>query len=136
MGIRTGHRLGKLSENQRQQINKQLESYFQNSAVNMTREQYFEMCEMLGNEPLESEIPIEFEDLPVEAQEALNIYNNLRDDWDYMGGNYIGKSLIGFKDILDMYEVEKSDHKYMYELVMHIDRIRAKQIFDSKPKDK
>ena len=39
----------------------------------MTREQYLEMCEMLGNEPVESEIPIEFEDLALEVQDALRI---------------------------------------------------------------
>ena len=31
----------------------------------MTKEQYFEMCEALGNEPAESEIPIEFDDFPL-----------------------------------------------------------------------
>jgi hypothetical protein len=100
----------------------------------MTKEQYFEMCEMLGTNPIDSEIPIEIDDLPLEVQEAINIYSHLRDDWDYTGGNYIGKSLIGFKDILNMYEVNKSDYKYMYELIIYIDRIRAKQIHDSKPK--
>ena len=100
----------------------------------MTKDQYFEMCEALGSEPLESEIPVDYEDLALEVQEALRIYNNLQDTWDYMGGNYIGKNLTGFMDILKIFEVESADHRATYELVMHIDRIRAKSIQDQKPK--
>lgn len=100
----------------------------------MTKERYYEMCSDLGSEPIESEIPVEFEDLPVEAQQALQIYNNLQDSWDYMNGNYIGKILIGFKDILEIFDIPKEDHRLMYEMIMHIDSIRAKAIRDSKPK--
>lgn len=100
----------------------------------MDREQYFEMCEILGNEPLDSEIPIELDDMPLEVQEALRIYNTLQDNWDYMGGNYIGKNITGLRDILDIYEIAREDHKTTYELILLIDRIRAKQIQDSKPK--
>ena len=100
----------------------------------MTKEQYFEMCEMLGSTPIDSQIPFEFEDLPVEVQEALYIYNNLQDNWDYMGGNYIGKNFTGIKDILEISGVEKENYKSMYELLIHIDAIRSKQIQNSKPK--
>jgi len=134
MGKRTGHRLGKLSEEQREQINVQLESYYHNAAVGMTKENYFEMCETLGSEPLDSEIPVEYDDFPIEVQEAIRIYNNLQDNWDYMGGNYIGKNLNGFKDILSIFEVDPQDYRAVYELIMRIDRIRAKSIQDSKPK--
>lgn len=106
----------------------------QNSTVGMTKERYFEMCEDLGSEPVEEEIPVGFEDLVVEAQQAMQIYNNLQDSWDYMNGNYIGKILIGFKDILEIFDVPKEDHRVMYELIMYIDSIRAKAIRDAKPK--
>jgi len=100
----------------------------------MTKDTYLEMCELLGNEPIDSEIPAEYDDFPVEVQEAIKIYNNLQDNWDYMGGNYIGKNLTGFKDILSIFEVHPEDHRAVYELIMRIDRIRAKSIQDSKPK--
>ena len=101
----------------------------------MTRDAYFEMCEMLGSEPIESEIPVEYDDFPLEVQEAIRIYNSLQDNWDYMGGNYIGKNMTGFKDILDIFEVDTADRRHIYELIMSIDRIRSKIIQDSKPKD-
>jgi hypothetical protein len=100
----------------------------------MTKQQYFEMCEQLGSEPLEEEIPIEYEDLPLEVQEALQLYNTLQDSWDYMGGNYIGKDLSYFGTILDLYEVPREDRRSLYELVIYIDQLRAKQIQDKKPK--
>lgn len=106
----------------------------QNSSVGMTKEGYFEMCEALGSDPLESEIPVEFEDLVVEAQQALQIFNNLQDSWDYMNGNYIGKNLVGFRDILEIFNIPAEDHRVMYELIMYIDSIRAQAIRDKKPK--
>lgn len=91
----------------------------------MTKAQYFEMCEMLGTEPVEDQIPVEYEDLLLEVQQALQIYNNLQDCWDYMGGNYIGKNLNGFKGILEILEVPKEDHRSLYELILEIDKIRS-----------
>jgi hypothetical protein len=102
----------------------------------MTKDQYFEMCEMLKSEPLDSEIPVEFDDLCIEAQQAMQIYNNLQDNWDYMGGNYIGKNMVGLKDIMGFFEIDPSDFRYIYQLIQNIDEIRAKKIQDSKPKSK
>ena len=100
----------------------------------MTKTQYFEMCEELGSEPVEEEIPVEYDDLPLEVQEALQLYNTLQDSWDYMGGNYIGKNLSYFGSILQMYQVPLEDQSRLYELIVYIDQIRAKQIQDKKPK--
>lgn len=101
----------------------------------MTKDRYFELCEMMGSEPLDNEIPVEYDDLPLEVQEAIRIYHNLQDSWDYVGGNYIGKNLSGFMDILDIFEIDRQDRRSIYELVMHIDRVRAKIIQDQKPKE-
>ena len=49
--------------------------------------------------------------LPIDIQLALDVYYKLRDEWDYMNGNYIGKSFNGFKDILDILEVPLDDRK-------------------------
>jgi hypothetical protein len=101
----------------------------------MTKAQYFDMCEQLGTEPVEDQIPVEYEDLLLEVQEALQIYNLLQDNWDYMNGNYIGKNLNGFKDVLEIFEVSRQDYKSIYEIVVQIDRVRQKIIHSKKPKD-
>lgn len=89
---------------------------------------YFEMCEALGNEPVESEIPVDFEDFPLEVQQAFSVYKMLRDEWDTMNGLYLGKSLIGIKDILEATEVEPDEHKLITMLVRMIDSVRADEI--------
>lgn len=90
------------------------------------------MCEMLGNEPIESEIPVEFEDFHIEVQQAFNAYRMLRDEWDTMNGNYLGKSLIGIKDVLEATEIEPSDHKFIVMLIRMIDNVRSDEINNKK----
>ena len=101
----------------------------------MTKEAYFEMCETLGSEPVESEIPIEFEDFPVEVQQAFNIYNKLRDEWDGMSGTYMGKHFEGIRDLFIILEVPAEDHKTMLELIDMIDKHRSKSIESRRPKE-
>lgn len=108
-------------------------SYFQNSQVSMTKELYFEMCEALGNEPNESEIPVELLDFPDEIQEIFSLYYKLRDDWDTMNGVYLGKNYSGILDTFEIYEVEKQDRKFYLEWFTVIDAARSKIIAASKP---
>ena len=98
----------------------------------MTKDAYFEMCEALGNEPLESEIPVDFDDFPLEVQQAFNAYKMLRDEWDTMSGNYLGKSLIGVKDILEATEIDVSEHKLIIMLIRIIDVVRSDEINNKK----
>jgi len=101
-------------------------------SVGMTKDAYFEMCEALGNEPLESEIPVDFDDFPLEVQQAFNAYKMLRDEWDTMSGSYLGKSLIGIKDILEATEIDVSEHKLIIMLIRIIDVVRSDEINNKK----
>jgi hypothetical protein len=101
-------------------------------SVGMTKDAYFEMCEALGSQPLESEIPVEFDDFPLEVQQAFNAYRMLRDEWDTMSGIYLGKSLIGIKDVLEATEVEPSEHKFIIMLIRVIDNVRSEEINSKK----
>jgi hypothetical protein len=101
-------------------------------SVGMTKDAYFEMCEALGNEPLESEIPVDFDDFPLEVQQAFNAYKMLRDEWDTMSGSYLGKSLIGVKDILEATEIDVSEHKLIIMLIRIIDVVRSDEINNKK----
>jgi len=98
----------------------------------MTKDMYFEMCEQLGNEPLESEIPVDFDEFPLEVQQAFNAYKMLRDEWDTMSGSYLGKSLIGIKDILEATEIDISEHKLIVMLIRIIDNVRSEEINNKK----
>ena len=90
----------------------------------MTKAQYFELCEALGSEPLEEEIPPEFEDLPDLLQLSFSIYETLRDDWDYMGGNYIGKSLLHLFEVLKLHNVPEDEYLLVYKIIVKIDNER------------
>ena len=113
-----------------------LESFFQNASVSMTKEAYFEMCESLGTEPAEEEIPIEMQDFPIEVQQAIDIYYRLRDEWDTLNGNYLGKSYAGFMDILDIVEIPQQDRKWIMDWISIMDTTRTRVIQNSKQKAK
>jgi hypothetical protein len=101
----------------------------------MTKEAYFEMCEMLGTEPIDEEIPVEFDDFHYEVQQAFIVYKMLRDEWEGMNGIYLGKSLTGIQEILQCCEIDPQDYKIILMLVQIIDGIRQDQI-NTKPENK
>lgn len=83
------------------------------------------MCEMLGNEPVEAEIPVEFDDFPLEVQQALSVYRMLKDEWEGFNGLYLGKSFIGLTEVLEYMEIDIADRKLIVLLIKLIDGIRS-----------
>lgn len=102
----------------------------------MTKDAYFDMCAALNSEPIDSEIPVEYDDLSMDVQEALSIYSKLKDDWDTMNGVYLGKNYNGILDIFEILEVPREDRKVMFELIGSIDNIRSKALEAKRPKSK
>lgn len=84
------------------------------------------MCEQLGNEPIESEIPTDFADFPYEVQEAINIFTILPDNWEGMSGTYMGKDYSILPYLFDeIFEV--SDKKQTMQFLLIIGRIVMEQ---------
>jgi len=94
----------------------------------MTKEQYLDLCEQLGNEPLQEEIPIELHEFPLEVQEALSIYKALRDEWEFVAGTYLGKKLDTVFDLFSAYGIPFEDHKTYYELIVMVDSVRIDEM--------
>lgn len=95
----------------------------------MTKEAYYEMCEMMGSEPIESEIPIEISDFPEEVQLCFTIYSMLSDIWDGMSGTYSGKDYSNLFDFFGLYDVEmREDRLFMVAMLKHIDNARISVI--------
>jgi len=94
----------------------------------MTKDQYFEMCEVLGNEPVEEEIPVEPQDFEQEVQQAFDIYRMLSDNWDFMAGNYLGKDYGIVFDLFNLYQIEQPEQLLLLELIRYIDEERSKVI--------
>lgn len=76
----------------------------------------------MGSEPIDSEIPVEYDDLVLDIQEAMSIYRMLPDNWDMMNGTYTGKNFVGLLDILSLYDVE--DPKTTFLILRKLDESR------------
>lgn len=87
---------------------------------------------MLNKEPTEEDTPVEFEDLPLDVQNAMQVYNMLQDNWDTMNGVYLGKQRVGISEIFNILGVD--DFKTTYHIVSIIDRIRGEMINSKKQK--
>jgi hypothetical protein len=94
----------------------------------MSKDAYFEMCEMLGQEPLEEEIPVDSGDFPALVQQTLVIYSLLEDRWDSMGGGYLGKNYNNVFDFFSLYEIFKEEAILVLEFLQHIDVVRSKLV--------
>lgn len=84
----------------------------------MTRDRYLDMMEQLGKEPVESEIPPDFEDLPDIVLNAVSTFNSLGDRV-YPEVGYMGKDYTNLKHFLEIYVVE--DKEFFLEVLSWLD---------------
>lgn len=95
----------------------------------MTKDTYFEMCEMLNQEPIEEEIPVEVSDFPELVQQCFVIYSMLSDIWDSMGGSYLGKDYSTVFKLLELHEItEHQETVLCLEFLRHMDQVRQKLV--------
>jgi len=81
---------------------------FLNLDTGMTKEKYLRVCEQLGKEPKEKEMPPDMEDFPELVQEAVNTFNMLGDRV-YPDIGYVGKDYTNLPIYLDLYEVQDKE---------------------------
>ena len=72
----------------------------------MDIEQYLQMCEQMGWEPNEDEMPKDASHLSYNVQGALVLYNALPDIWEGMSCTWMGKDYSGLMDIMDIYSLD------------------------------
>jgi len=72
----------------------------------MDAEQYLNMCEQMGWEPKEEELPKDPAYLSYNIQCALVLYNALPDKWEGMSGSWMGKDYSGLMDIMNIYRID------------------------------
>ena len=89
------------------------------------------MCEMLGSEPQESDIPVELSDFPDEVQTAFQVYQVLQDHWEGMSGTFLGKDYSIAFELFATYEIAHNSDKQLLLRIMSItDGIRSRIIVD------
>jgi len=94
----------------------------------MSKENYYNMCEQLGTDPNDGVIPIDFDDLTFQSQDALIVFQYLRDEWDHMNGIYLGKDLSNIKFIFELLDIAKDNWLVIIQLLNYIVEIRIKKI--------
>ena len=77
------------------------------------------MCDQLGQEPKEEDMPPEIGGFPLEIQQAFVLHAMLPDRWDGASGAYMGKDWSPLKDLLDINEVD--DQKTVCFFLKHIE---------------
>ena len=82
------------------------------------------MCEQMGWEPKEEELPQDGTNLSLECQQALTILNALPDNWEGMNGTWLGKDYSGLRAVMDIYEVES--RREVFELLKEAESILGK----------
>jgi len=90
----------------------------------MTRDKYLDMMEQLGKEPIEEEIPPDWEDLPEIVVQAVSAFNMLGDR-AYPEIGYTGKDYTNLSHYIDIYGIE--DKEYFLELLAWLDARAIKQ---------
>ena len=103
----------------------------------MTKEAYFEMCEILGSEPLDEEVPLELDDFPWLVQQAFVIHGMLSDIWEGMSGSYLGKDYSLLFNLFDLYGIDSAEEKLLAtDFIKQIDAVRAKILYEKQKASK
>lgn len=109
-----------------------IDSYLQNSSIGMTKDQYLDMCEMLGSTPIESEMPVEFDDFPLFIQQIFEIYRLMGDIWEPMNGTYLGKDTSILFNLLDLYLFDKEEQRICLQIIQKMDDCRSDMLAKNK----
>ena len=72
----------------------------------MNLEQYLQMCEQMGWEPKDEEMPKDPSYLSYNVQGTLILYNALPDIWEGMSGTWMGKDYSGLIDIMNIHQLD------------------------------
>jgi hypothetical protein len=78
------------------------------------------MCEQMGWEPNEEEMPKDPGFLPFEVQTALLVFNILPDKFEGMSGTWMGKDFSALEAIMNIYDID--NRKEVFEYVLLIQR--------------
>lgn len=84
----------------------------------MTRDRYLTMCEQMGQEPKEEEIPPDWEDFPELAIIAINTFSQLGDRLVPDIG-YLGKDFTNLPHYLEIHGIE--DKELFLEILNYLE---------------
>jgi hypothetical protein len=98
----------------------------------MSKDQYLEMMEQMGEEPDWEKCPPDWEDFPDIVIITMNIFNSMGDRV-YPEIGYIGKDYTNFEFLLKYYGIKEHNKEFVFELLLWLDS-RAIEISQKKLK--
>jgi hypothetical protein len=101
----------------------------------MTQERYFKMCEQMGQEPIEDEIPPAIEDFPNIAVSALEVFSQLGNRI-YSDVGFTGKDYTNLPLYMQIYKVPKEDTELFLEILTYLERYAIESSQDSLKKER
>ena len=111
-------------EEQKEKVLERLEKLHQNLDTGMTRERYLDLCEQMGNEPIEEEIPPDWDDFPEIVTLAANTFSQLGDRIQADIG-YIGKDYTNVNHYMDLYGID--DKEFFFRILSWMDNRTIKK---------
>ncbi len=102
--------------------------------LGLTWDKYLLVCQELGQVPDESKKPLQFEELPFEAQLQVEIYNQMQDTYMLPAMSapiYTGKDINNLTVLFPIYEVPVEDRALMLEFINIIDEGPIKKSRDA-----
>jgi len=98
----------------------------------MSKDQYLEMMEQMGEEPDWEKCPPDWEDFPEIVITCINIFHSMGDRiFPEIG--YIGKDYTNFEFLLKNYRIENYQKEFVFETILWLDS-RAIEIAQKKLK--
>lgn len=97
----------------------------QNIDAGMNKQMYYEMCEQLGTNPEDGDVPVDYNDLLKQSQQAISLFEYCTDRWDTMNGSYLGKDLANIEYLLKLLKVDEIDRLVVVDLLNVIIPIRV-----------
>jgi len=104
----------------REKLRERLALFLDNRDVGMSKDQYLEMMEQMGEEPDWGKCPDDWEDFPDLVIDALNIFYSLGDRV-YADIGYTGKDFTNYKVLLESYKIEKHQEEFILDTVLWLD---------------
>ena len=86
----------------------------------MSKDQYLEMMEQMGEEPDWDKCPPDWEDFPEILIDIINIHHSLGDRI-YPEIGYIGKDYTNLNFLLENYNIENHQKEYVFETLLFLD---------------
>ena len=86
----------------------------------MSKNQYLEMCEQMGEEPDWDKCPVDWEDFPEIVITGMNVYNTLGNRMAE-GMGYIGKDYTNYTYILDHFNISSHQKDFVFEIVQFME---------------